>query len=60
MAFEQARELIDVDAADPRLLQRKWDKYLATLRSQAVIEWKRADLRRAYADGLAQQPKTPK
>jgi beta-lactamase regulating signal transducer with metallopeptidase domain len=59
MRFEQARELIDLHAVEPKLQQRKWDKYLATLRSKAVIEWKRADLKRAYADGLAQQAKAP-
>jgi SurA N-terminal domain/BlaR1 peptidase M56 len=52
MQFEQARDLID-DHAVGRLQERKWAKYRSTLRSNAVIEWKRADLRRMYADGLA-------
>jgi hypothetical protein len=59
MSFEQARELIDqrgVDGLEPA----RWDKYLATLRSRAVIQWKRADLGRTYADGLAQQANAPR
>jgi hypothetical protein len=56
LSLDQARELI---AAQPTLQQRKWDEYLATLRSKAVIEWKRADQRRAYMDGLARQAKAP-
>jgi hypothetical protein len=51
MQFEQARDLIDDHAVD-KLQERKWAKYRSTLRSNAVIEWKRADLRRMYADGL--------
>jgi SurA N-terminal domain len=54
MSFEQARELIDQHVVDG-LEQARWDKYLATLRSRAVIQWKRADLSRTYAEGLAQQ-----
>jgi hypothetical protein len=56
MSFDQAREQI---AAQPKLQQRKWDEYLATLRSKAVVEWKRADLRRAYMDGLTQRANAP-
>jgi hypothetical protein len=55
-SFDQAREQI---AARPAMQQRKWDEYLATLRSKAVIEWKRVDQRRAYMDGLARQGKGP-
>jgi hypothetical protein len=53
MQFEQARDLID-DHAVGKLQERKWAKYRSTLRSNAVIEWKRADLRRMYAEGLAE------
>jgi hypothetical protein len=53
MQFEQARDLID-DQAVGKLQERKWAKYRSTLRSKAVIEWKRADLRRMYAAGLAE------
>jgi BlaR1 peptidase M56/SurA N-terminal domain len=56
LSFDQARELI---AAQPSLQQRKWDEYVATVRSKAVIEWKRADQRRAYMDGLARQAQAP-
>jgi hypothetical protein len=40
-----------------KLEQYSWGNYVAMLRSTAVIEWKRADLKRAYADGLTQQAK---
>jgi len=58
MSFEQARELIDQRGVDG-LEQARWDKYLATLRSRAVIQWKRADLSRIDADGLDQQANAP-
>jgi hypothetical protein len=53
MQFEQVRDLIDEHAVG-KLQERKWAKYRSTLRSNAVIEWKRADLRQMYADGLAE------
>lgn len=56
MSFDQAREVV---AARPKLQQRKWGDYITMLRSKAVIEWTRADLRRAYMDGLARQVKAP-
>ena len=56
MSFDQAREVV---AARPKLQQRKWGDYIAMLRSKAVIEWTRADLRRAYMDGLARQVNAP-
>ncbi len=52
MSFDQAREVV---AARPKLQQRKWGDYITMLRSKAVIEWTRADLRRAYMDGLTQR-----
>jgi hypothetical protein len=30
------------------------------LRAQAIIEWKNADIRKAYEEGLAEQAKSPK
>jgi hypothetical protein len=54
MQFDQARDLID-DHAVGKLQERKWAKYRATLRSNAVIEWKRPDLRRMYAAGLDEE-----
>jgi hypothetical protein len=56
MSFDQAREVV---AARPKLQQRKWGDYIAMLRSKAVIEWTRADLRRAYMDGLTQRANAP-
>jgi hypothetical protein len=56
MSFDQAREVV---AAQPKLQQRKWGDYIAMLRSKAVIEWKRAYLRRAYMDGLTQRANAP-
>jgi hypothetical protein len=58
MSFEQAREVVmeEMHAVD-KLEQYSWGNYVAMLRSTAVIEWKRADLKRAYADGLTQQAK---
>jgi len=53
MQFEQARDLIDAHAVG-KLQERKWARYRSTLRSNAVIEWKRADLRLMYANGLAE------
>jgi hypothetical protein len=51
--------LIDQRGVDG-LEQSRWDNYLATLRSQAVIKWKSADPIRTYADGLAQQASAPR
>jgi hypothetical protein len=59
MLFEQARDLIDEHAVGT-LQERKWAKYRSTLRSHAVIEWKREDLRRIYAEGLAEPTNTPR
>jgi peptidyl-prolyl cis-trans isomerase SurA len=53
-AFEQAREQIgDRIAAGKR--RDEFDKYLSRLRAQAIIEWKNADVKKAFEEGLAQQ-----
>ena len=32
--------------------KEEFDKYLDKLRAQAIIEWKNADLKKAYDEGL--------
>jgi hypothetical protein len=53
MAFEQAREQIS-----ERLFNEKraveMDKYLEKLRADAIIEWKNAEVRKAYDAGVQQ------
>jgi hypothetical protein len=55
-SFEQVQNRVN-DRMTATNRQRMWDAYLQTLRSQAVIDWKRADLKRAYDEGLAQRPR---
>jgi peptidyl-prolyl cis-trans isomerase SurA len=58
MAFEQAREQIS-DRVFTGKRKEEFDKYLGRLRSQAIIDWKNADVRKAYEEGLAEQAKQP-
>jgi peptidyl-prolyl cis-trans isomerase SurA len=52
--FEQAREQIsDRVFTDKRKVE--YAKYLEKLRAQAIIEWKNADVKRAFDAGLKQQ-----
>lgn len=52
--FEQAREQIsDRVFTDKRKVE--YQKYLEKLRAQAIIEWKNADVKRAFDTGLKQQ-----
>ena len=37
--------------------KEEFDKYLLKLRTQAIIEWKNQDVRKAYEEGLAAQAK---
>jgi peptidyl-prolyl cis-trans isomerase SurA len=54
MPFEQAREQIgDRVFTDKR--KGEFQKYLEKLRSQAIIEWKNQDVKRAFEEGLKQQ-----
>jgi peptidyl-prolyl cis-trans isomerase SurA len=54
MPFEQAREQIgDRVFTDKRKVE--FQKYLEKLRSQAIIEWKNPDIKRAFDEGLKQQ-----
>ena len=51
LPFEQAREQIsDRVFTDKR--QVEFQKYLEKLRSQAIIEWKNQDVRKAFEEGL--------
>jgi beta-lactamase regulating signal transducer with metallopeptidase domain len=63
MLFEQAREQVNArlraQVGQTRGRQ-ELIKYLDTLRSQAVIEWRDPDLQRAYDRGLVQQANTPR
>jgi peptidyl-prolyl cis-trans isomerase SurA len=54
LPFEQAREQIgDRVFTDKRKIE--FQKYLEKLRSQAIIEWKNPDIKRAFDEGLKQQ-----
>jgi len=54
LAFEPAREQIaDRVLGDKR--KREFVKYLEKLRSQAIIEWKNEDIKKAYDEGLKRQ-----
>jgi hypothetical protein len=50
-SFERAHDRIDERIA-MATLNHRWNDYLDTLRSIAVIDWRRADLKLAYEDGL--------
>jgi peptidyl-prolyl cis-trans isomerase SurA len=54
MPLEQAREQISERVfTDKRKVE--FQKYLDKLRAQAIIEWKNADIKRAFEEGLRQQ-----
>jgi parvulin-like peptidyl-prolyl isomerase len=54
LTFEQARERI-AEGVRTGKRQREFVKYLERPRAQAIIEWKNADIKRAYDEGLKQQ-----
>ena len=56
LPFDQAREQISERVFTDKRRQ-EFQKYLERLRSQAIIEWKNPDVRKAYEEGLAQQGK---
>jgi peptidyl-prolyl cis-trans isomerase SurA len=58
MPFEQAREQIS-DRVFTGKRKEEYDKYLAKLRTQAIIDWKNADVKKAYEEGLVEQAKPP-
>ncbi|MGE0448405.1 MAG: peptidyl-prolyl cis-trans isomerase [Vicinamibacterales bacterium] len=49
--FEEAREQISNRVVTDKRRQ-EFEKYVEKLRTQAIIEWKNADLRKAYEKGL--------
>jgi parvulin-like peptidyl-prolyl isomerase len=51
--FEQAREQIN-DKVFTGKREQEYEKYLDKLRSQAIIDWKNEELKKAYDEGLAQ------
>jgi peptidyl-prolyl cis-trans isomerase SurA len=54
MTIEQAREQISEHVfTDKR--KAEFQKYLAKLRAQAIIEWKNEDVKKAYEEGMKQQ-----
>ena len=56
LAFEQAREQIGERVfTDKR--RDEFQKYMVKLRTQAIIEWKNEDVKKAYQAGLTQQAK---
>jgi parvulin-like peptidyl-prolyl isomerase len=58
MAFDQAREQIS-DRVVTGKRKEEYDKYLTKLRTQAIIEWKNEDVKKAYDEGLAERAKQP-
>jgi len=58
MPFEQAREQIsDRVFTDKR--KEEFQKYLEKLRKEAIIEWKNADVKKAWEEGVAAQAAAP-
>ena len=55
--FQQARERIASGVLAAKR-DREFLKYLEKLRSQAIIEWKNAEIKKAYDEGLEQQAAT--
>jgi peptidyl-prolyl cis-trans isomerase SurA len=58
MPFEQAREQIN-DRVFTGKRKDEFDKYLAKLKAQAIIDFKNPDIRKAYEEGLVAQAKKP-
>jgi parvulin-like peptidyl-prolyl isomerase len=58
MSLEQAREQIGERVfTDKRRVE--FQKYLQKLRTQAIIEWKNEDVKKAFEEGLKQQAGAP-
>src|SRR5262245_4813604 len=56
MPFDKARDQISERVFTGKRTE-EFQKYLEKLRSQAIIEWKNAELKKAYDDGLKTPPK---
>ena len=54
LPFEQAREQIENRVFTGKR-KEEFEKYLARLKAQAIIEWKNQDVKKAYEEGLATQ-----
>jgi peptidyl-prolyl cis-trans isomerase SurA len=52
--FDQAKEQIS-ERVYVQKRQAEFDKFLVRLRSEAIIEWKNADIQKAYDQGVAKQ-----
>jgi peptidyl-prolyl cis-trans isomerase SurA len=59
-SFEQARDQLN-DRVFTGKRRDEFDKYLTKLKTQAIIDWKNADVKKAYEEGLAgmAKPATP-
>lgn len=55
MSFEDARARI-ADRLTSEKIGAEFQKYMQRLRSQAIIEWKNEDLRKAWEIGIAAEP----
>jgi peptidyl-prolyl cis-trans isomerase SurA len=58
LPFDQSRDRI-ADAILNGKRAREFVKYLEKLRSQAIIEWKNEEIKKAYDEGLKQQQSEP-
>ena len=58
LPFEVAREQISERVVTGKR-REEFDKYLAKLRSEAIIDWKNPDIRKAYEEGLKQVAAAP-
>jgi parvulin-like peptidyl-prolyl isomerase len=56
LTFEQARDQIS-DHVVTNKRNEEIQKYLVKLRAQAIIDWKNADIKKAYEEGLAARAK---
>jgi parvulin-like peptidyl-prolyl isomerase len=56
LTFDQARDQISERVVTDKR-RDEFQKYLAKLRTQAIIDWKNADVKKAYEEGLAAQAK---
>jgi parvulin-like peptidyl-prolyl isomerase len=56
LAFDQARDQISERVVTDKR-REEFLKYLAKLRTQAIIDWKNPDVKKAYEEGLAAQAK---
>jgi hypothetical protein len=55
LPFEAARARV-ADALSSDKMEGEFKKYMTRLRTQAIIEWKNEDLRKAWEIGIAAEP----